>query len=459
MVPNRLLLLLLIALVATVGLRCARNTERAALDEPITPPGAVAREPYLVTVSDTSAVLRWSTYEPAQPGIRFWAEGDTTELVLESRGRDHTFEMIALQPATEYTYQIQINDTLWSDAAAFRTFPSPGSKEPFDFLVFGDSGTLSAGQLALAEHMNQEEAALIIHTGDVAYPDGTELELTAKHFAVYAPLLKRVPFFPSPGDHDLRINFGEPYIEAFTPPGGRPTSDSPLYYSFTHGNVRFISLDSKSSEEHAIRYGYLGDPSSDQYQWLLRQLSTARADPGIDWIIVYFHHPPYSAATGFGGHGSDLGIRRSISPLMDGYRVPFMFNGHDHDYQRTRPIRGNAIAEQGEGTVYVVSGGGGGRTTFRGTGADWFTDFSEQVYHYVRAHVDHYTMKIEAVNLDGNVIDAYEVSIPEALRKPWVRPTDPLTFPGPDGQETAAGTTTPGSPPARPPAVPATSDR
>ncbi|HUP02112.1 MAG TPA: metallophosphoesterase family protein [Gemmatimonadota bacterium] len=456
--PKRVLLLLLIA---TLGLRCARNTERAALDEPITPPGTVEREPYLVSVSDTSAVLRWSTFQPAQPGIRLWAEADTTELVLESRGRDHTFQMLELLPATEYTYQIQINDTLWSETASFRTFPVPGSKEPFQFIMFGDSGMLSAGQLALAEHLNQEEPALMIHAGDVAYPDGTEQELTVKHFAVYAPILKRVPFFPSMGDHDLRTRFGEPYIEAFTPPGGRVTSESPHYYSFTYGNVRFISLNSKASEEHAIRFGYLGDPSSDQYQWLLRQLSLARADPGIDWIIVYNHHPPYSASTGFGGHGSDLALRRSISPLLDGYRVPFMFSGHDHDYQRSRPIRGNAIAEDGEGTVYVVSGGGGGRTTFRGTGADWFTEVSQQVYHYVRADVDHYTIRLEAVNLDGNVFDTYEVSIPEDLRKPWLKEAVPLTMPGLEDDETVTGATTPGSPepPTQPASAPARPDR
>jgi hypothetical protein len=438
MLPQRVLVILLIS---TLGLRCARNTERAALDEPITPPGTVEREPYLVTVTDTTAVVRWWTYQPAQPGVRFWsAEGDTTELVLEERGQHHTFQMLSLLPATEYTYQIQINDTLWSEATSFRTFPLPGSKDPFTFLVLGDSGTRSAGQLALAQHFNQEEPAFIIHTGDVAYMDGTPEQYTNNHFEVYAPILKRVPLFPAPGDHDLRTLNGEPYFDAFTPPEGRD-SGSPLYYSFTYGNARFISLDSQSSEEHAARYGYLGDPSSEQYQWLLRQLSAARADAGIDWIIVYFHHPPYSAATGFAGHGSDLALRRAISPLMDGYRVPIVFNGHDHDYQRMRPLRGNAVVEDGEGTVYVVTGGGGGRTTFRGTGTDWFTAYTQQVYSYVRAHVDQYTMKIEAVNLDGQVFDTYEFSIPEEQRKPRLRQAEPLAFPG---AEEAAGATSPG---------------
>ncbi len=420
--------LLLLILVSTLGLRCARNGERAAIDEPLVPPGTVEREPYLVTVTDSSAVLRWTTYTPAQPGIRFWTEeGDTTQLVLSQSGRNHTFEMLSLQPATPYSYQIQINDTLWSSVAQIRTFPEPGSKDPFTFIAIGDTGTRNQGQLALAEQLNQEEPAFVIHMGDLAYPDGTPLEYTQNHFAVYAPLLKRAPVFPSPGDHDLRIRLGEVYAEIFTPPGGRD-SGSPLYYSFTHGNARFISLSTKEDEEYAQRYGYIGNPASDQYQWLLLQLSAARRDPGIDWIVVYFHHSPYSASAGFAGHGSHLPTRRALAPLMDGYRVPLVFSGHDHDYQRSHPIRGNQIADPGEGTVYMVTGGGGGRWTFRGTGADWFTAFADQRYSYARVTIDHYDLRLEAIGTDGQVFDSWETSIPEDQRKTEVRRAVPLTL-------------------------------
>lgn len=220
---------------------------------------------------------------------------------------------------------------------------------------------------------------------------------------------------------------GEPYAEAFTPPGGH-ASESAFYYAFTYGNVRFISLDSEDTEAHARAYGYIGDPTSRQYQWLLRELSAARQDPRLDWTVVYWHHPPYSASTGFGGHGSQLPMRRALSPLMDGYSVRLVYNGHDHDFQRSRPLRGNAVVEANAGTVYYVTGGGGGRTAFRGTGADWFTANSEQTFHYLRAKVDRYTMTIEAVNIAGQVFDTYEVTIPEDQRKPPRLPAEPVPF-------------------------------
>jgi 3',5'-cyclic AMP phosphodiesterase CpdA len=426
---HRYHVLALLALTVSLGLRCAQNSERAALDEPITPPGTVEREPYFVWMTDSSAVIRWRTWQPAQSGIRFWTEAaDTTELLLDQEGRTHTFQMLQLQPATTYSYEIRLSDTLWSKTAEFRTFPVAGSKEPFEFLLLGDTGTHSPQQMGLAAHINEETPNFILHVGDIAYPDGTDREFTLNHFGVYAPVLQRAPLFPAPGDHDLRTNFGEPYIEAFDPPGGHD-SGSPLYYSFTYGNARFISLDTKDDPEHAQRFGYLGDPGSDQYQWLLQQLSDARADPLIDWIIVFFHHAPYSASTGFGGHGSHLPTRRALSPLFDGYRVPLALSGHDHDYQRTHPIRGNTIQEEGQGTVYLISGGGGGRWTFRGTGTDWFTAYAEQINEYVRIKVDHYDLTLEAVNLAGNVFDTYQMSIPEELRKPEIQPAEPLAMP------------------------------
>jgi 3',5'-cyclic AMP phosphodiesterase CpdA len=314
----------------------------------------------------------------------------------------------------------------------------------------GDTGLVNAPQQALAERVNEETPNFVVNVGDLAYPDGTDREFTVNHFGIYAPLLKRAPLFPAPGDHDFRTNFGEPYIEAFDPPGGHE-SGSPFYYAFTYGNARFISLDTKDDEEHAQRFGFLGDPNSDQYQWLLQQLSAARADPGIDWTIVFFHHAPYSASTGFGGHGSHLPTRRALSPLFDGYRVPLALSGHDHDYQRSRPIRGNTIQEDGQGTVYLVSGGGGGRWTFRGTGTDWFTAKSDQIYEYVRIQIDHYDLKLEAVDTSGNVFDSYEFSLPEDQRKPEIRPTEPLAMPPPPAAEAESETTSAATIPATTP--------
>ena len=40
------------------------------------------------------------------------------------------------------------------------------------------------------------------------------------------------------------------------------------------------------------------------------------------------------------GNGSDLGIRQEWLPLFDQYQVDLVLNDHDHDYERSFPVRG-----------------------------------------------------------------------------------------------------------------------
>jgi len=123
-------------------------------------------------------------------------------------------------------------------------------------------------------------------------------------------------------------------------------------------------------------------------------------------IVVFMHQCAMS--TSVPGNGSDLGIRQAWLPLFDQYEVDLVLSGHEHDYERTYPVRGYDAGEPGtvaapnpgqvkgaavdtrrpsvvttepqafngipawntsEGTVYLVLGGGGtnGPTNTYGT--------------------------------------------------------------------------------------------
>ena len=63
------------------------------------------------------------------------------------------------------------------------------------------------------------------------------------------------------------------------------------------------------------------------------------------WKIVALHHPPYSS----GRHGSTVGAREQLEPILVRRHVDLVLAGHDHHYERTHPH---------QGVTYVVSGGG-----------------------------------------------------------------------------------------------------
>ena len=62
-------------------------------------------------------------------------------------------------------------------------------------------------------------------------------------------------------------------------------------------------------------------------------------------IVVFMHQCAMS--TSVPGNGSDLGIRQAWLPLFDKYEVDLVLSGHEHDYERTYPVRGYDAGELG----------------------------------------------------------------------------------------------------------------
>jgi hypothetical protein len=75
-----------------------------------------------------------------------------------------------------------------------------------------------------------------------------------------------------------------------------------------------------------------------QTRWLESTLEAASRDRTIDWIIVQMHQDALSSSKN--GNGSDKGIREAWLPLFDRYGVDLVLCGHDHDYERSWPVRG-----------------------------------------------------------------------------------------------------------------------
>jgi 3',5'-cyclic AMP phosphodiesterase CpdA len=137
--------------------------------------------------------------------------------------------------------------------------------------------------------------------------------------------------------------------------------------------VRVISLanDDICYQDGGNSYvrGYSGGA---QKAWLERELAAARADRGVDWVVVCMHQVAISTADQF--NGADLGIREEWVPLFDRYGVDLVVCGHEHHYERSHPIRGATanptrtpvpastrtdVVDTTKGTVHMVLGGGG----------------------------------------------------------------------------------------------------
>ena len=285
----------------------------------------------------------------------------------------------------------------------FRTAPLPGTRDTTRVLLFGDTGWGSESQLQLARLMERMDWDLAIHVGDIAYYDGTETDFTDRHFRVYERMLTHVPLFPSIGNHDVRTDQGAAYDRAFDWPSAAPAA---RYYEFRWNRILFVVLDTSSHTDDVVG---LSQGTGRQYEWLEETLRAADADPAVDWLGVYGHHPPYSHAVGISGHGQERDLRNRLTPLFDRYGVDLMAAGHDHHYERTVAVRAGRPVSDGCGPVYLVQGAGGASRFARDVASSPIQAYASRDFSFTELLFIGDRLHGRTIDTNGSVIDEFTV--------------------------------------------------
>jgi hypothetical protein len=282
---------------------------------------------------------------------------------------EHEVKLIGLLPDTQYYYSVgTTTGTLAGGDSAhfFLTSPELGTAKPTRIWIIGDSGTAGANARAVRDaYVNfagTRYTDLWLMLGDNAYPDGTDSEYQAAVFTMYPSFLKQTVLWPTLGNHDGHTADSAtqtgPYYNIFTLPkngeaGGR-ASGTEAYYSFDYGNIHFICLDSYETNRA---------PGSPMLTWLKADLD----DTVQDWIIAFWHHPPYSK----GSHNSDteanlIEMRQNVLPILEDYGVDLVLTGHSHSYERSFLLDGH-YGSSSTLTSAMIKDSGDGRED--GTGA------------------------------------------------------------------------------------------
>jgi hypothetical protein len=395
---------------------------------------AMVRQPYLQQVADTRAVVVWATRENGIASVRYVQGGVAKVAPAQSRRvpstttgmsfdyYQHEATLSDLSPSSTYSYTPVLDGVALSAGDTLTTAPPRGTGIA-RFIAFGDSGVGSSEQRELATLMTRERFDFALHTGDVVYgtaaPSGAGgyPQLHSWFFDIYRDWLRTRPVFPSIGNHDDEAASAAPYRDVFVLPANGASTAFPdhreRYYSFDYGPAHVVVLDTELAFQNLTR-------REAQLKWLEDDLSST-AQP---WKIAVYHRSPYSAG---GEHGSDLAVRDVFGPVFDRHHVDLALSGHEHDYERSIPIRDTA---SGGPTVYIVTGGGGAKLYPAATA--WWTAVGKSAFHYMRATIDGCRLTIEAVGLDARAFDASVIDkcgTPASPASTAYRAT-PATIPG-----------------------------
>ena len=327
----------------------------------------VVRGPYLQKATQSSVILRWRTDAPTDTRVNFGISPVSLNSSVVNAGftTDHEVELTGLNPGSSYFYEIgSFSSTYFGTGNTyFSTLPATDAEAPYQFLVLGDCGTGQQEQIdvknAVVSAFGQHFDGVLL-LGDNAYQSGFDDEYQSNFFNnKYNEIFENTVIWPAPGNHDYNNHIpfspAPAYYNIFNCPtngesGGVP-SGTEKYYSFDHGNIHFVSLDSYDEPLSA---------SAQMATWLSADL----AANDKEWLIAFWHHPPYTK----GSHDSDnpffldgelVDMREQILPILENYGVDLVLNGHSHSYERSMLIDGHYGYSNSFGPQHIMDSGSG----------------------------------------------------------------------------------------------------
>jgi uncharacterized repeat protein (TIGR01451 family) len=156
-------------------------------------------------------------------------------------------------------------------------------------------------------------------------------------------------------------------------------------YSFDYGNAHFVFIEANPHVFAGLLDGSAvfakAPPAFSPYpsvlrEWLINDLDSSSQT----WKVVVFHQPAFSS----GNATVKNSQMRGVAKFLEDHGVNLVFNGHEHNYQRTLPLRAEAAVAAApnttgpaavdidtsfdgvsqtvpDGVLYLVEGSGGNR--------------------------------------------------------------------------------------------------
>jgi hypothetical protein len=289
-----------------------------------------------------------------------WEDGE--------RRFNHVATLSELHLNKRYHYRVRMNGENLMEGY-FTTRKPRGVKTRF--VAFGDNSCGSISDHAIAYYTYRARPDFVMNTGDNVYNNGLDGEYERNFFPVYnadtagprqgAPLLRSIPFYSVIANHDLtgndpnthrpvvdfsrHVDGGAYYTNWHFPLNG-PLPTNPTLavgddktvahfkacagsrypnmanYSYDYGDAHFLCLDSNV---------YVDPTDAALQEWIGKDLAASDAT----WKFVVYHHPAFNV--GFDHYAEQQ--MRVLSPLFEQHGVDVVLSGHEHNYQRTRPLR------------------------------------------------------------------------------------------------------------------------
>lgn len=363
----------------------------------------------------TSVTIQWRTDDSIDTGklwiapkSEFFSGGPDTgrrvaasysellspQVVNDPAIRLHRVRLDDLAPGSDYVYSVSVDGIRWTAPREFRTAAERGA-EPYSFIYLGDAqnGLDEWGKLLRQADFKVPEARFYMIAGDLV-DKGAERDNWDQFFHEGSPVFDSSFIVPAVGNHDSHAGHPTLYLKQFAlPDNGTPRLDPGRTYHVTYQDLLVVVMDSNYE---------LVEPEL-QVEWLDRVLGESEAR----WKVVIYHHPFYASRP----DRDNFPLRETWGRVFDKHEVDIAFQGHDHAYMRTVPMRAHQPSAEGEhGTIYLVAVSGMKMYVQELPDFAAFGATNTRSYQVIDIDPAAGTLDYRAIDTQGRVIDRFSLS-------------------------------------------------
>lgn len=356
---------------------------------------AFVSEPYLTNPGTDRVTVRGFT-----AGRERWTalvEGIGAPPVPEtSPTTAHRLELHDLPENKDLT--IRVSSDRSKTTYALRYFTAGAGAPKFDFVVIGDSGGAPrrlteflglASDRAAHNHpervvakMRELGPELVMHAGDVVYPDGARANYARCFFRPFGLVLRVAPIVACIGNHDVESEGGDPFFDVFAPSPGVARARR-AWSSIDYGPLHVAIADSNLQSDTALE---------EQVRWLRDDLKSAKRP----WKVLLTHVP---IVLRNGAERDQVGpeqgrICDAIRAVAEDEGVSVVFAGHRHWYERTPPTS--------RGLLQFVTGGGGSEVHEPPPVTD---GCARRAFHFLHGRVEEGRLSIAPIDFEGRPLE------------------------------------------------------
>ncbi|GBD92033.1 alkaline phosphatase precursor [bacterium BMS3Abin04] len=334
--------------------------------------------PYLQDMKKTEMTIVWES-DTTYTGTVFYDKGKNLNMTAKTNDAAKIQKVILknLDPETEYTYKAEVNGYK-SKEYTFRT--AVKDSDPFTFAAYGDNKNGPFHHKKIVDLILSYHPLFVANNGDLVERGYVYEQWKKLFFDPAHDMMAEIPLVPAIGNHEENAEY---YYNYFCLP------ENKAWYSFDVSDAHFVIVNT----EEPFLFG-----SDEQINWLKRDLANNKST----WKFVFEHIPPFTSGGNYYSN-ERVRVKNLLHPIYEKYNVDMVISGHDHHYERSKPI---GSKNSNHAVAYIVGGNGGTPMRYIGVRRQ-FSLVASRTFGFALISIDGKKMNFKEISINNKIIDEF----------------------------------------------------